>query len=519
MPKVWNVAIYARVSTDKKEQQESIPAQVQSLKNWLTEKSKSESETIYNMIQVYEDAGFSGVDFDRDSFIRMKEDIEQGKINMVLTRDLSRFSRNYVAAGYYLEDYFRVNGVRFVSTLDNVDTLQEVNDIIPFKNIINEMYIRDCSRRTKDALRQRMLRGSSIASRPPYGYMFEIEIQGNLRTIKLTPANDETTEIVKEIFNLYLNGWGYARIATYLNKRKILPPGVRANNTKSMFRLWNANSIKMILQNPKYGGIMVQQRWKKLSYKIKKVVLTDRSEWIIGGEFEGIIDRDTFYEVQKLIKSRERGYRYKNNNIHPFSTVLVCNECGGSMCYRKAYKGYKCANSQAGGGRCTAHSIKEEYLIKLIAGELSMYTSAKINRDDIYKEVMDKIQKWDDLQKRLKMIDKEISKLDDRLKAVYDDKLNDLLNERNFKSMLKDIQDNQDELIRRREILLTKQSTSDNYDYIFKSYKDKIDRILSFQELDRMMVESFVDRIIVSEDKSSRDKKIDIYFKFQMQVK
>jgi DNA invertase Pin-like site-specific DNA recombinase len=124
LKKIWKVAIYARVSTDKKEQQETIPAQVSSLRKWLLEKSKEDKEAVYNLIEVYEDQGFSGSNFERDSFIRMKEDIEKGKINMILTRDLSRFARNYVVAGYYLEDYFKENGVRFVSVLDNVDTIE-----------------------------------------------------------------------------------------------------------------------------------------------------------------------------------------------------------------------------------------------------------------------------------------------------------------------------------------------------------------------------------------------------------
>ena len=186
--KIWNVAIYARVSSDKKEQQESMPAQVQSLKKWLLEKSEMDKESVYNLVEVYEDAGFSGSNFERDSFIRMKEDIEQGKINMIVTRDLSRFSRNYITAGYYLEEYFKVNGVRFISVLDNVDTLEEINDIIPFKNILNEMYIKDCSRRSRDGLKQRMIRGSSIASKPPYGYKFEEEYEGNVKTIRLVAA-------------------------------------------------------------------------------------------------------------------------------------------------------------------------------------------------------------------------------------------------------------------------------------------------------------------------------------------
>lgn len=216
MNKIWNIAIYARVSTDKKGQSESIPAQVQNLKKWILEKSRNDKKSIYNLVDVYEDQGRSGANFNRDAFIRMKADIENGKINMIVTRDLSRFSRNYVLAGYYLEDYFKVNGVRFISVLDNVDTEEEFNDIIPFKNILNEMYVKDCSKRVKSGLRSRMERGSNIASKPLYGYKSEEIYEGNQKIILLKPRNDETTEVVKEIFNLYLKGWGAGRIATHL---------------------------------------------------------------------------------------------------------------------------------------------------------------------------------------------------------------------------------------------------------------------------------------------------------------
>ncbi len=211
MKKQWRVGIYARVSTDKKEQQESIPAQIDSLKLWLISKKKHDKINQYELIDIYEDQGCSGSSFHRDSFIRMKEDIESGKVNMVLTRDLSRFSRNYIMAGYYLEEYFEVKGVRFISVLDNVDTIEDYNDIIPFKNILNEMYIKDCSRRTKDGLRQRMLRGSCISSKAPYGYRLNTICRDNLKYVQLVIADDGTEKVVRKIFSLYLGGYGFQK--------------------------------------------------------------------------------------------------------------------------------------------------------------------------------------------------------------------------------------------------------------------------------------------------------------------
>ncbi|CAG7840339.1 hypothetical protein CLOHAE12215_01763 [Clostridium haemolyticum] len=516
MKKVWNVAIYTRVSTDKKEQSESIPAQIQSLKKWLIEKSSNDKEQIYKLQQIYKDQGFSGSNFKRESFIKMKKDIENGKINMVLTRDLSRFARNYITAGYYLEDYFKNKGVRFVSVLDNVDTIDEVDDIVPFKNILNEMYIKDCSRRTRDGLKQRMIRGSSIASRPLYGYKFHEVHDENVKIIKLIPREDETTKVVKKIFELYIQGFGMGRIATYLNDKGIAPPSALIKNfSRSKFKLWNNNTIRSILTNPKYAGIMVQGRWRKVSYKINKVRPTPKDQWIIGGEFKGIVSKETFKIVQELIKKRSKGFRHKGGNTHLFSGVLKCNECGGSMSYRGDFKGYKCTNSQMGGGRCIAHSIKEEYLIKKIKEDIKRNIYKINNKKNFYNLAELKVKKNSDYKRKLKDIDKELQILDSKFQRIYFDNLSGIINERNFKSLIACIENQQQRLISKRKDI---ENLYLNYNYkekIYCQYKIQMDKILNFEEIDRFIIESLIDKIIVSENKITKEKNIDVYYKFK----
>ena len=328
--------------------------------------------------------------------------------------------------------------------LDNVDTETEFNDIIPFKNILNEMYIKDCSKRVRSALEDRMQRGSSIAYKPPYGYKFEELYEGNQKTIILVPEGGETTEVVKEIFDLYQKGWGFGRIATYLNKKGILPPSARLKNFKrKKFGMWTNNTIQSILKNPKYGGYMVQQRWRKVSYKIKKVKATPEEEWIWSGEFDGIIDKKTFNKVQKIMEQRKQGYRYKQDRIYPFTTVLKCAGCGGSMSYRKKYKGYKCTNSQMGGGRCTPHSIKENYLIEEISIYIKHVIDKCIDKDKYYKKI-DGIVIENEFEKELSKVDQELSILDGKFQKLYEDKLNEVISERNFVNMSTTIQTKQE---------------------------------------------------------------------------
>ncbi|MDS0528420.1 recombinase family protein [Clostridium sp. SHJSY1] len=516
MNKVWNIAIYARVSTDKKEQSESIPVQVENLKKWILNKSREDKSSVYNLIDVYQDQGISGSSFERESFIKMKEDIENKKINMIVTRDLSRFSRNYILAGYYLEDYFKVNNIRFISVLDNVDTESEFdNDIIPFKNILNEMYIKDCSRKVRSALLTRMERGSSIASKPPYGYKFEEVYEKNQKNIKLISAEDESTQVVKEIFTLYLSGWGAGKIASYLNKQGIDPPSKRIKNfARKKFGKWNNNTIISILKNPKYGGYMVQGKYKKVSYKVKKINIMPIEQCIYGGEFEGIISKDVFERTQQMMKERSNSnYRYKNGVIHAFSAVLKCGKCGGSMTYRQKYKGYKCTNSQQGAKRCSPHSIKETRLIEIVSNEIKSMIDEKIDKNKVYNK-FNNIKIENDFQNELKSVEKELNALDSKLKKIYEDRLDNVINQRNFDYMIQNVQEKQNKMIGRKNQLVNMLKKNDVDNDLLKKYKIEIDNLLEGKTIDRRLVETLIDKIIIDESNEGKEKRLIIHYKF-----
>ncbi len=515
MNKVWNIGIYARVSTEKSGQSESVATQIGNLKKWIRDTANEDKDNVYNLIDTYEDNGISGSSFNRDAFKKLKEDIENKRINMVLTRDLSRFSRDYLEAGIYIEKYFKLNNVRFVAMLDNVDTeKKEDDDIVPFKNMINEMYIKDTSRKIKSALRERMQRGSSIASKPPYGYKYEKIYNGEQKTNILVPEGGETTETVKKIFSLYLKGWGAGRIATYLNEKGIATPSSRIKNyALSKFGLWTNNTIFSILQNHKYGGFLVQQKYRKVSYKMKEVKKTSKEDWVWSGEFEGIIDKNTFNRVQEMIEKRSNGYRYKGEVIHPFSSVLRCGTCGGSLSYRKKYEGYKCTLSQSGAKRCTCHSIKEKDLILKIQQDIKAMIDKSINKEKYYNKVENiKIEK--DSTKELIEIENELEKLDMRFAKIYEDKLNDLISERNFTNFLNTIQEKQEKLTKRKEQLENILNAPEDNTNIASIYKEELDKLFKLEEIERNFVETIIDKIIINEDSKTKEKSVDIYYKF-----
>lgn len=515
MNKVWNIGIYARVSTEKLGQSESVATQVGNLRAWIRDAAGKDKDSDYNLIEIYEDNGVSGSSINRDAFKKMQEDIENKRINMVLTRDLSRFSRDYLEAGKYIEKYFKLNNIRFVAVLDNVDNSKvEDDDIIPFKNIINEMYLRDSSKKIKSALKERMQRGSSIASKPPYGYKFEKIYTGEQKKILLVPDGGETTETVKEIFSLYLKGWGAGKIATYLNEKGIATPSSRLKNyPRSKFGLWTNNTIFSILKNHKYGGFLVQQKYHKISYKMKVVRKTSKENWVWSGEFKGIIDKETFNRVQELLEKRSSRYRYKGEVIHPFSSVLECGTCGGGLSYRKKFEGYKCTLSQSGAKRCTCHSIKEKDLMLQIQQDIRTMIDKSINKEKYYNKIKSiKIEK--DNIKELKEIENELEKLDAKFAKIYEDKLNDLISERNFISFLNGVQEKQKKLIKRKEQLKNIVNDSEENTDITRIYGEELDKLFNLQEINRNFVETIIDKIIINEHPETREKSVDIYYKF-----
>ena len=512
MKEKWNVAIYARVSTDNDSQETSIDEQIEIMKRWIADKKEDGQD--YTLIDTYIDDGVSGSSLDRVGIQRLLRDIDTKKINMILVKDLSRLSRNYINIGDLIENAFQTKEVRLVAVQDNVDSKEGLDDFLPFRYIFNEMFIKDASKKVKASLNSRMKRGSCISSKPPYGYMLKKVNEGELtQKIILVSKDDETTEVVKEIYYLYLKGFGFGKIASYLNDKGIKPPSYYIDNfSKSKFCLWNNNTIRSILTNPKYGGYMYQGQYQKLSYKQKAIVKVKKQDWIYGGEFEGIIDKETFNLVQSTIRKRgEKKYRYKNGVVHPFSGVLKCTSCNGSMSYRKNYDGYKCTNSQMGKNRCTAHSIKEadllHYLKQILKDEIS-----KVDKQKYYN--LENIVIKNTTDDELKQVKKELESLSIKVNKIYDDRISGVLSEMNFKSIIEDIQIQQQKL-NNRKVELEDLSQKDKQVNIYEIYKKEIDRLLNFDEIDRNIVEKLVDRIEVTEIKGTKEKRVDFFLKYK----
>ena len=328
----YNAAIYCRLSKDDYgvETSTSIKTQETMLRNYVTGNG-------WRVADVYVDDGISGTTFERDGFNRMLDDIQAGKINMVVTKDLSRLGRDYLKTGYFTEVFFPENDVRYIALNDGIDTLNLDNDIAPFKNVLNEMYAKDCSRKIKSAYKVKFARGDYQGAFPPFGYAKDPE-----DTCKLI-IDPESSETVKLIFELAKQGYGAMRIRAELVKRKLPTPAAYLhlknprlyrkkyeNADESLFYARWCGAITRILENEVYIGNMIHYKEVSVSYKSKKRQIQPKEKWSKNeGTHPAIIDIETW----NLVRDRYQ-HRGVNPRKHPpniFARIVWCADCGKSM--------------------------------------------------------------------------------------------------------------------------------------------------------------------------------------------
>lgn len=382
----YNVALYLRLSRDDNNgnvESMSISNQRDLLKEYVNERG-------WSVADIYIDDGYSGTTFDRPDFKRMLADIELGRINCVITKDLSRFGRNYAQVGYYTEEYFIERSVRYIAINDSVDTMKEDNDIAPFKNIINEWYAKDVSRKVKSVRRVSAKQGKFMGSKSPYGY---IKSSANKH---LLIVDDKAADVVKMIYSMYIQGYTKREIVSKLNQQRI--PSPRAYYYQSMgcenpnpneSATWNVCTIAQLMANPVYRGDMVQGRRRVLSYKTKKRAVVPQEDWIvIENTHEAIVDRDTWIKTQSVDKRVKRARTKKDYEINLFGGIIRCADCGAAMAYStrtqhgKTAHFYRCSRYNTHGKEiCQSHRIDAELLTQIVLVDIR-YHAALLQEDE-----------------------------------------------------------------------------------------------------------------------------------------
>jgi len=322
-------AIYCRLSKDDENQGESVSISTQKL--MLTHYCEEHAYSVYD---IYVDDGFSGLNFNRPGFQRMLQDIRTGNINLVVTKDLSRLGRDYIQTGYYVDHFFRQYSVRYIAINDGIDTCCDDNDIAPFKNILNDLYAKDISRKVKSAKRQRALRGYYISAQPPYGYRIDPK-DGNHLII-----DPDAAAHVRSIFQYAIDLLRPAEIAKRLTQMGVESPSVyKAKHGDLRFAkcleeeqqcVWCSETVRKILTNQTYCGDMVNHKEENKSYKTKKRRRVPTEEQIIvPNTHEPIISHNQFDQVQIILLNRTRPRRLCQ--VNPLEGFVFCGECGKKM--------------------------------------------------------------------------------------------------------------------------------------------------------------------------------------------
>ena len=437
-PMDYHAALYIRLS--KEDENEGPSESVTNQKSLLDEFVKNNRLSVYD---VYIDDGYSGTNFDRPDFQRMIGDIETGKVNMVITKDLSRLGRDYIMTGHYMERYFPEKRVRYISLLDGIDTGVEstANDITPFRAIMNDMYAKDISRKIKSVKRDKQRKGQFIGGKPVYGYKMHPTEKNKI------VVDEEAAVVVRRIFAMALDGISCRKIAAKLNEEGVPTPaayaGLTVPNPGPYTGLWSSERISEMLQNETYIGNMVQGRTVKISYKSRKCLKQDRENWVVvEGTHEPLVDNETFQKVRMLVNSR----RHTRSRTYDFllKGMIFCHECGYPLAVlnRKNAAGedglyFVCRTYQrfTKAGVCTCHSIKEKTVTDAIIAKVREVCEVCLNPRELLpmaQEAVEQAQKENAPENEMQAIQNKIDSLTANLDKMYMDRLSGLLAETDF---------------------------------------------------------------------------------------
>ena len=471
----------------------------------------------------------------------MIKDIENGLINCVITKDLSRLGRNYLDCGLYLEVFFPEHNVRYIAVNDGVDTLNKsAMDITPFRNILNEMYSADVSVKIKSAYRARFQQGKFMGTTAPYGYVKDPADHNHLL------IDDKVAHVVREIFDLALAGNGIAKIRKHINKQHILRPAAYAveqgatgyeryfeDNEENRY-IWSENSVRGILRSPIYAGNLAGYKRIAANMKSKKRPSKLPEEWeVIPDTHEGIVTQEEFDTVQQLMTSRRREQNAGGfENI--FSGVIKCADCGYAMRAASANRRkrpdiidcvqYTCNNyGRYGNVMCTAHSIEARDLFNAVLADINRFADMAVNDEKAVRAIERRLTETDQsraksLEKEKKKLNKRLAELDRLFSSLYEDKVMERITERNFEMMSGKYQKEQLEIeARLKEVTET---LNDSYEKS-QGVRDFLSLIRNYQglkELDATIINALIDKILVSEREKLADgtvrQEIKIYYKF-----
>ncbi len=444
-PKDYHVALYIRLS--KEDENEGPSGSVTNQQSLLHAFVREHRLDVYD---TYIDDGWSGTSFDRPGFQRMLRDIEAGRVNMVITKDLSRLGRDYIMTGHYMERYFPEKRVRYISLLDGVDTGIEssANDITPFRAIMNDMYAKDISKKIKSVKHDKQRKGEFIGGKPMYGYRMHPSEKNRI------VIDEDAAPVVRRIFAMALAGTSCRQIAVRLNEEGVLSPAAYAGLTLSCHGpysgQWSSERITAMLKNETYIGNMVQGRTARISYKTKKCLRRQPQQWVVVEHtHEPLIDPETFRKVQLMVNSR----RNTRSRTYDFllKGLIFCHECGYPLAVlnRRNAAGedrlfFVCRTYQrfTKAGVCSCHSIKEQTVTEAVIERTREVCEAYVNPErlrPIAAAAVAASGRVDGREEELSALHARIDSMTAHLDRMYMDRLNGLLADVDFERLYRRI--------------------------------------------------------------------------------
>ena len=516
-------ALYCRLSRDDDNEGDSNSIQHQ--KQILEKYAKDHSITNYKF---YVDDGYSGTSFNRPGFQEMLADIEAGYVDCVIVKDMSRFGRNYLEVGMYTEIMFPDKDVRFIAINDGVDSARDDNDFTPFRNIINEWYAKDTSKKIRAVFRAKGLSGKRLSTQTPYGYL-----KGeNGQLIEDT----ETAPVVRLIFRLAVEGNGPGKIARILREKQIVTPGTlefhrtgRTSRYNPEFPYqWHESTVVNILEQKDYLGNTYNFKTTKKSYKSKKVIRNpEEKQAVFENTHVALIDQETWDLVQKARQSRRRPT--KMGDMGMFSGMVYCADCGNKLhlCRTKSWDrsldNYVCGTYKRKRGECSAHYIRSTVLETLVLDNLrKVIAYVRDYEDDFVRQVTEnkaaeQMQVLSASKRQLEQQARRIAEIDNIIKRLYEDNLNGKLSDSRFSKMSADYEKEQQELESNHAELKKTVDAFVEKALNIKSFLKCVRKYTEPCELTPDILHELVEKIIVyAPDKSSghRTQQIDIYYNF-----
>ena len=502
-----NVGLYIRLSReddDKVEISESITNQKSLLIQYVKENN-------LRLADIYIDDGYSGTSFDRPAFKRLIDDILKGKINMVITKDMSRLGRDYIGTGELIEKFFPSHGVRYIAVTDNIDTYLDSsnNDIAPFKAIMNDMYAKDISKKIKSSLKAKQKEGKWVGGRTPFGYMKDPNDRNKLIIF------EEQAVVVRRIFDMCLEGLSFYKIALRLTNEKVKTTAEYCsfewkNNYHLNYGLWNTKTIRDILTNRMYIGDLVQNKRNKVNYKVKKIIKNNPENYIVvENTHEAIIEKEIFYQVQKRIP--KNAGRNEKKETHLLDGLLYCGDCGHRISVtsrrKKDNRCYTICNYYRTYMKyhvCTTHSNNYDVLENIILNTLKELCLNYIDKKKIKEETLKNINNDNkqSIKKEISVLKTEINRINSNLDNIYLDKLNKVIIKEQFNrvkiKLENELKIKQDRYIELSSNINEKYNNEINH----KKIEKFIDEFLLMEKHSRELIVSLVDRIEIFEDKN-----------------